>query len=90
MKPKNTSNNNPIILWFLKDFISNSLFFKAEYDFEFCGIWPLAIKVNAWFALSIIFGSSGSLFKTSADSFKVSVKLEIGSLVSLSQFWKNG
>ena len=47
MYPKKTSNINPIILWFLNDFISNSFSLRAEKELEFCGIWPLAKKVNA-------------------------------------------
>ena len=32
------------------------------------------MNVKAWFALSIIFGSSGSFFNTSVESFKASAE----------------
>ena len=46
MNPINTSNNNPIILWFLNDFISTFFSFNAEKELDPWGMFPLAKKVK--------------------------------------------
>ena len=50
----------------------------------------IANNVSAWLALSIISGNSGNLLITSVVLFKPSLKVLIGSLVSLSQVSKTG
>ena len=77
MKAKNTSNNNPTILWFLNDFNSNSFSFSAEKELELFGVGYRASNQGQKLDLSL--GYSHNIIFEVCPEVKIETKTEKGS-----------